>query len=192
MSVRLEREGPLAVVTLDSPPLNLFDRPLMEALDGAIGELERDLPRALLFRAEGRAVSGGADVHIFEGLSAQDGHRLWTELLPLVQRVEALPIPIIAAASRSWAVARIAFPCRVRWTSQVSAISTGMVITSTISRAQVKLTPPIVKRWCCASTMSGTLRCEPPSHSKPTFCRMKEKPIAVINGASLGAPRSGR
>ena len=34
--------------------------------------------------------------------------------------------------------------------------------------------------------------CEPPSHSRPTFCRMKEKPTAVISGASFGALRSGR
>ena len=98
MSVRLEREGPLAVLTLDSPPLNLFDRALMDALEQAVGEVERDLPRALLIRAEGRAVSGGVDVHLFEGLSAQDGHGLWTELLALIQRVEGLPLPTVFAA----------------------------------------------------------------------------------------------
>ena len=42
------------------------------------------------------------------------------------------------------------------------------------------------------SIRSGTARCEAPSHRIPTFCRMKEKPTAVISGASLGAPRSGR
>ena len=39
---------------------------------------------------------------------------------------------------------------------------------------------------------SGTPCGEPPSHSSPTFCRMNEKPTAVISDASLGAPRSGR
>ena len=38
---------------------------------------------------------------------------------------------------------------------------------------------------------SGTEIADEPSHSTPTFCRMKEKPIAVISGASLGALRSG-
>src|SRR3954471_18631222 len=98
MSVRLEREGPLAVLTLDSPPLNLFDRALMDALEAAVGEIEADLPRGLLIRAEGRAVSGGVDVHLFDGLSAQDGHRLWTGLLALIQRVEGLPLPTVFAA----------------------------------------------------------------------------------------------
>jgi len=57
--VRVEREGGLAVVTFDSPPLNLFDEPLSAALTEAIGELETSSPRAVLFRAEGRVVSGG-------------------------------------------------------------------------------------------------------------------------------------
>jgi enoyl-CoA hydratase len=98
MSVRLEREGPLAVLTLDSPPLNLFDQALIDGLAGAVTEVERDLPRGLLIRAEGRAVSGGVDVHLFDGLSAQDGHRLWTELLALIHRVEGLPLPTMFAA----------------------------------------------------------------------------------------------
>ena len=42
--------------------------------------------------------------------------------------------------------------------------------------------------WMRSSTLAG----EPPSHSSPTFCRMKEKPTAVISGASFGALRSGR
>ena len=34
-------------------------------------------------------------------------------------------IPIIAAASLSWATARIAFPCFVFWTSQTSGTASG-------------------------------------------------------------------
>ena len=58
MAIRLERDGGLAVATLDSPPLNLFDREMFEALQETIAAVEADLPRALLIRAEGRAVSG--------------------------------------------------------------------------------------------------------------------------------------
>ena len=46
-------------------------------------------------------------------------------------------MPIIAAASRSCAVARIALPCRVRCTSHISASSTGTVIITTISFSHV-------------------------------------------------------
>jgi enoyl-CoA hydratase/carnithine racemase len=96
--VRLERDGALAVLTLDSPPLNLFDRAMFDGLTGAVGALERDAPRGLLIRAEGRAVSGGVDVHVFDGLSPEDAGALWTELLDLVHRVEALPFPTVFAA----------------------------------------------------------------------------------------------
>ena len=53
-------------------------------------------------------------------------------------------------------------------------------------------TPPIVNSSCCDRIRSGMPSCEPPRHSRPMFCRMKEKPTAVISGASLGALRSGR
>ena len=52
-------------------------------------------------------------------------------------------------------------------------------------------TPPMVNTTFCAPIRSVTLCWEPPRHSRPTFCRMKEKPTAVISGASLGALRSG-
>ena len=69
--VRVEREEGLAVLTLDSPPLNLFDRAMFEGLHEAVEEIEGEPPRALLIRAEGRAVSGGVDVHAFDGLTPE-------------------------------------------------------------------------------------------------------------------------
>ena len=52
-------------------------------------------------------------------------------------------------------------------------------------------TPRIVAIVVWDSIRSGTPRCAPPSQSRPTFCRMNEKPTAVISGASLGALRNG-
>jgi enoyl-CoA hydratase len=97
--VRLDREeGGLAVATFDSPPLNLFNRQLLEDLQATIGSVEADPPRALLFRAEGRAVSGGVDVHEFDGLTPERASRLWDELIGMVERVEAMPLPVVFAA----------------------------------------------------------------------------------------------
>jgi enoyl-CoA hydratase len=97
--VRLERdEAGLAVASFDSPPLNLFNRALFEDLQAAIAAVEADPPRALLFRAEGRAVSGGVDVHEFEGLTPEQGSALWDDLIGTVERVEALPLPVLFAA----------------------------------------------------------------------------------------------
>ncbi len=97
--VRLDRdESGLAVATFDSPPLNLFNRQLFEDLQAAIAAVEADLPRALLFRAEGRTVSGGVDVHEFDGLTPDRADQLWDELIGTVERVEALPLPVVFAA----------------------------------------------------------------------------------------------
>jgi enoyl-CoA hydratase len=97
--VRLERdEAGLAIATFDSPPLNLFSRRLFEDLQAAIAAVEADPPRALLFRAEGRAVSGGVDVHEFDGLTPERASQLWDELIGTVERVEVLPLPVVFAA----------------------------------------------------------------------------------------------
>jgi enoyl-CoA hydratase/carnithine racemase len=97
--VRLEgEESGLAVATFDSPPLNLFNRQLFEDLEAVVAEVESEPPRALLFRAEGRAVSGGVDVHEFDDLTPERASTLWDELIGTVERVEELPLPVVFAA----------------------------------------------------------------------------------------------
>jgi enoyl-CoA hydratase len=96
--VTLERDGALAIITLARPPLNLFDEAMFAALRAAVDDVAADPPRGLLVRAEGRAVSGGVDVHFFDGLSVQDAAATWRELLDLVHTVEELPLPTVFAA----------------------------------------------------------------------------------------------
>jgi enoyl-CoA hydratase len=98
-AARLEREpSGLAVLTLDSPPLNLFDQRMIDDVRAAVADIAAEPPRALLIRAEGRAVSGGVDVHVFDGLTPQQGSALWDELLGMIDQLEALPAPIVFAA----------------------------------------------------------------------------------------------
>jgi enoyl-CoA hydratase/carnithine racemase len=98
-AARLEREpSGLAVITLDSPPLNLFDQRMIDDFRAAVEDVSAAPPRALLIRAEGRAVSGGVDVHLFEGLTPEQGSALWTETLTIVDQLEALPAPVLFAA----------------------------------------------------------------------------------------------
>lgn len=96
--VELTREGPLAIITIDSPPLNLFDERLIGELRAAIAEAEADLPRALLIRAQGRVVSGGVNVEEFKGLTPAQGSALWSDLLGLIDRIEAMPLPVVFAS----------------------------------------------------------------------------------------------
>jgi enoyl-CoA hydratase/carnithine racemase len=94
----LDRDGALAVLTIASPPLNLFDKPMFDALRTHAADLEADPPRGLLIRAEGDVVSAGVDVHEFDGLSVEQGASLWRDLLRVVQTIEQLPCPVVFAA----------------------------------------------------------------------------------------------
>jgi enoyl-CoA hydratase/carnithine racemase len=97
--VRLERDGPLAVVSFDSPPLNLFDAQLEAGLVAAIDALEAAPARAVLFRADGRAVSGGVDVSVFDAVSGPlEAEETFARLIGISRRVEALPCPVVFAA----------------------------------------------------------------------------------------------
>jgi enoyl-CoA hydratase/carnithine racemase len=97
--VRVERGGPLAVVTLEAPPVNLWDDDVIAGYEAAIDELEAEPPRAALFRAEGRVVSGGVDVNVFARIAdGEGGGELWSRLLRLPQRIEDLPYPTVFAA----------------------------------------------------------------------------------------------
>jgi enoyl-CoA hydratase/carnithine racemase len=97
--VRLERDGALAVVTFDSPPLNLMDRPLLDGLLQAVERLESEPARGVLFRADGREVSAGVDVSMFVAMDGPEAaQRTFDQLVELARRVDRLPCPTVFAA----------------------------------------------------------------------------------------------
>jgi enoyl-CoA hydratase len=98
MSFHRSDDGPLAILTLDHGELNLFDRIVIDSLDAETRELAANPPRGLLIRAEGRVVSAGVDVHMFQGLSPEVSAELWERLLAIVGRVEELPCPTFFAS----------------------------------------------------------------------------------------------
>lgn len=91
-------DGPLAILTMDAPPLNLFDRRMIAGWRDAVAELEGNPPRGLLIRAEGRVVSGGVDVHLFDELDAAKAAELFRELLSITRTIERLSCPTVFAA----------------------------------------------------------------------------------------------
>jgi enoyl-CoA hydratase len=94
----LEEDGPLAVLTISKPPLNLFDREVDDGLHEAIRHVAVQRPRGLLLRAEGRVWTGGVDVNIFKDLTPETGGDLWRRGFELVESIEELPFPVIFAA----------------------------------------------------------------------------------------------
>jgi enoyl-CoA hydratase/carnithine racemase len=108
--VRIERDGDVAVVVLDNPPLNLFTPAVFNALEHIAAELvamtdptQPGRARAVLFEARGKVVSGGVDVTFFRDIAESEmpvrsGADLWTRLLRVIQTIEDLPVPTVFAA----------------------------------------------------------------------------------------------
>jgi enoyl-CoA hydratase len=97
--VDLSYDGPLAVITLDAPPLNLFDHELLSALRAAIAAVATsEDARGLLVQAAGRAVSAGVDVNVFAPLDATTAAALWRDWFEMIHQLESLPLPTVFAA----------------------------------------------------------------------------------------------
>ncbi len=97
-SWRLEDDGPLKVLTIAKPPLNLFDEEVDRGLHAAIEALSADPPRGLLVRAEGKVWTGGVDVNLFATLTPETGAELWERNFAMIHRLEDLPCPVVFAA----------------------------------------------------------------------------------------------
>ena len=96
--IRLERDGDVAVLVLDDPPLNLFDERTFAALRQARDEVASSDARAMVFRAEGRVFTAGVDVgRVFKGVSGStEGTRLAAAGIRELQAFESLEIPTLA------------------------------------------------------------------------------------------------
>jgi enoyl-CoA hydratase/carnithine racemase len=95
--IRLERDGNVASIVLSNPPLNLFGDDAWGAFVSCVEEVEGSDARALVWRADGDIFTGGVDVNSFKRVqeegSASDS---FGSLIPVVRRIEELPIPTLA------------------------------------------------------------------------------------------------
>jgi enoyl-CoA hydratase/carnithine racemase len=96
--ILLEREGDVAELVLNRPERrNALDDPAVAALAGALDELEKNPPRALLVRGEGKGFCAGRDLSGAEPLS-EDGEAILRDSLnPVVARLAGLRCPTVAA-----------------------------------------------------------------------------------------------
>src|SRR5437773_12550154 len=120
--VRLERDGNVAVLVLDNPPLNLFSRAVFQAFVERLEEVADSDARALVWRAEGDLFTGGADVNVFQRIVDAGGDRskvAFDPLLGAVKRLEALEIPTLALAHGLCLTAglEVSLGCDMIWAS---------------------------------------------------------------------------
>lgn len=117
--VRFEISGPLGILTLANPPLNLFSGELIDDLRASVDQVKQTPLRALLVRAEGNIFSGGADVGIFKGRTSMEARERFTSHLRLIADLEELPFPTVAAVQRLCLAAglELALACDLIWTA---------------------------------------------------------------------------
>ncbi len=95
--ILLERDGGVAELVLNRPERrNALDGAARDALGSALDELEKNPPRALLVRGEGKGFCAGRDLSDAEPLT-EDGEAILREMNPLISRLAGLDCPTVAA-----------------------------------------------------------------------------------------------
>jgi len=134
--VSFSRDGDVGVLTLNNPPLNLWDRELLADWKAAVDAAYQSSIRALVVRAEGPYFSGGADVKIFRGVSTKAAREMFDLYLPVIRKLETLPFPTIAAVQGLCLAAgmELALACDLIWAGESARLgqTEAMIGTSTL------------------------------------------------------------
>src|SRR3984893_8367176 len=94
--VKLTRQGDVAVVTIDNPPVNALSPGVPEGIQAAIEEASHeDQLRAIVVIGAGRTFIAGADIREFIKIVA--GERPRIALLPFLLAIEDCPKPVVMA-----------------------------------------------------------------------------------------------
>lgn len=95
--LHVAREGAVARLTLERPPLNILTPALIDALGSAFRELGADPAlRVVVLAGSGRAFSAGVDVGAMRDLDAAGARALIGRLRGTIRALEEVPVPTIA------------------------------------------------------------------------------------------------
>ena len=114
------RDGDVGVVAIDDQPLNLFTLELTNDLIASLEEAQRDEPRALVVRAEGKVFTGGVDVHVFDDKTPEQAQEFFDDLLRITHMLEDMPWPTIASVQGLCLTAgfELALACDLIWAAE--------------------------------------------------------------------------
>ncbi len=98
--VRTERQGPVAVLTLDHPPVNVLTRPLLEDFaTRIIGLTEDPSVRAIVIASALDGFSGGADIKAMVKMDRAEASAFSAEGHAVANLLECSPLPVIVAVN---------------------------------------------------------------------------------------------
>src|SRR2546423_1668508 len=98
-AVLLEKEGPVAIITLSRPAaLNALTWTMYQQMETHLEGLAVDNTiRAVIIRGEGKTFAAGTDIQQFRGFSGEDGVAYEHKMEAIVERLYTLSKPTIAA-----------------------------------------------------------------------------------------------
>jgi 2-(1,2-epoxy-1,2-dihydrophenyl)acetyl-CoA isomerase len=95
--VLVERHGDVAELVLNRPERrNALDQPARAALASALDDLEKDPPRALLLRGEGKGFCAGRDLSDADPFG-EDAEAILAAMNPIIARLHGLRCPTVAS-----------------------------------------------------------------------------------------------
>src|SRR2546425_857371 len=95
--VSLTKQGDVAVITVNNPPVNALSPGVPEGIGAAIQAIRKDdSVRGAVLIGAGRTFIAGADIKEFAKITSGQRER-GIELLPLLDEIEGCPKPVVAA-----------------------------------------------------------------------------------------------
>jgi len=98
MSISLDIQNDVALITMDDGKANAINFALMEALNEALDKAEADAKAIVLTGREGR-FSGGFDLGMMGSFTRDDSVRLLDRASELLLRLYGGPLPVVAACN---------------------------------------------------------------------------------------------
>lgn len=97
--LKIRMEGAVAVVSIDNPPVNALSFAVLDSLEAVMNAFVGDVTvKALIITGEGRFFSAGADIRELDTFrTASQGEEMVRKAQWQLDRLESLPIPVIAA-----------------------------------------------------------------------------------------------
>ena len=101
--VTYEPQGAVAYLIINRPEaLNALNSQVLADLDAALDAIDLDAVRCLIVRGAGeKSFVAGADIAQMKGLNKAEGESFGQQGNDVMRKLETLPIPTIAAATRS-------------------------------------------------------------------------------------------
>jgi enoyl-CoA hydratase/carnithine racemase len=117
-TVKVSIEDRIAILTIDNPPANAFNKQQLQDLEGAFNEAtESDEVKVIIITAAGQFFVAGADIKEIAAMSKEDGYAMIRQGQLLFTRIERSKKPVIAAINGRFCLGggnELAMACHIR------------------------------------------------------------------------------